>query len=371
MSRNSNIDKHSFFTKILFGFILCSCSVSNEYYEPDTLKQVKLEFNVADKESQFIDSILTSDIVGVHACDNYVIVLTNTSGSLINIYDVSTNKKISSFGDKGNAKNEFNDMFYHTYIKNENGNTYLYVTQAKGAITKVVDLNKSLLQNKCCISKVIKHNENASGLFFKPFFLDSTTLFCYKEVSYTDIRDKIFCAPTITMYKDGKCNVKNIYPKTIKNEMINAVMAAYSAKMSISPDFTKFVHALKFVDIVDILNLQTMENIGIVNPDSYDFEYFENRITESNFSETLKLYNADVYAGDDHFFLLKTTGKTLKFLNENMGKPYKKYIFMYDWNGALINSFGIKDGWSHIAYNEKSRTLYGACDDGRLFCIKL
>ena len=346
----------------LICLTLFSCSRESELYQPDRLIEVENDYDVKSKSCQVIDT-LVQNIGGAYSIDNYLIVLTNNSGSLINVYDVRNDKKIASFGDKGNAKNEFGDSFWHSYVtKYPNGEIMLNVSQAAGTITKVINVNKSIKHGKCCLERIIKHTQNNASTFSRPYFFGDNSYICYKEVSYDDPRDNIFYAPNIICSDKGKIKTKCVFPKTIKTDYLNNIFCAYSFTYSVRPDFKKSVNAMKFIDIINFVDTHSLEVIGVCNKLSVDMSYFESDINESNLTKKIKLYNIAICSSNEKVFVLKTNGVSIQDIYDK--KPFNKFIFVYDWDGNLLDSFEVKEELAYIAYNEKYNMLYGISDEG-------
>ena len=354
----------------IFIFLMsASCNCDSKYYNPDVLKIIKKQDRSTLLVPKTIGTIDNGDILGLCNTDKYLIVITNTSGQFIRVYDMATDSLIASFGEFGNAANEFEDYISHYYVYNDpEGNALLYVTDCKGILTKVIDIEKSLECGGCVLRKTYKHPVELSGLESRNYYIDNDYIVYYKEVSFVDPRDNLFNPPTFGVLKSGTHTIQQIFPNIISNDCINVILGAYSIKSCISPRITHIVGVMKFIDIITIVDLSTLNTTGLIDDASYDFYFLENQVNRENLTSKLRLYNLDICAAKECFFVLKECGKTIDELSEKRRDSSSiKYLYAYSWDGEIIDSFMMSEELLRITYNDSSRRLYGADENGKLF----
>ena len=143
--------------------------------------------------------------------------------------------------------------------------------------------------------------------------------------------------------------------------------------MVVSPDGSHIACVNRYIDITTIFDLNKRQSLGIVNSDSYTFEFLENEITELNAQEKIRNYNVSACATDNGFVVLEN-GKTLKEIEDDSNSGRENVglrICGYDWDGNCLFAHHVDKNIAYVAYNDLSRKLY-AIDhiNGKLYnCI--
>lgn len=344
----------------------CACGYQNlEYFNPDNV--AKLEFAVKSDTLHY-DSVfeLYSNVDVLNCIDDYLILTNSNKDTLFTVIDMMTDSVVAKFGSIGHARNEFlTNPFIIYCIRNMGHSPLVYVLDQKS--TKVIDLRKSISENKCVLSDVIKEDKDV--FFFQPYHVSNTQSFVYKTVSYIDPRDGIYFPPEF--YVTGKESFKwNIYPNIIKPEYSNAVDIVYYNIIKPKPDGSKVLSVSLFMDIVMLFDLNTKLATGYVNPDSYTFNYVNENSDEASVRNTIRLYHGATCVTDSHFAIVEDGKLYIDHYREKSETGYST-INIYTWDGKLERSCVVDKNVREIAYHEKTKTLYAISFDNRLFKYKL
>ena len=148
------------------------------------------------------------------------------------------------------------------------------------------------------------------------------------------------------------------------------VDAAYSNVVWIKPDGSKAISVPNFIDIVNIFDLSKKKVLGIVNPDSYTYNFIDQEGSESTIKEHLRYFNTSACVTDNCFIILKD-GNLYKDILGETDEDRCSYIYIYDWNGKLQKSYVLDKNLLHIAYNEKNKQLYAISIAHKLYRYNL
>lgn len=348
---------------------LASCNYDSKYYNPDTLVIVKRPQQFKQLKSEKILKIDNGNVLDLCCTNQYLIVTTNTPSQFIRIYDLATDSLVSSFGEFGNAANEFEDYITHHYVRyDSNGKALLYVIDCKGLLTKLIDIEESIKRGCCVLRKTYKHPIELSGMEWRNYYIDSDRIAFFKEVSFVGPRDRLYNPPAFGVYNSEMNTTKDLFPNLINNDCINVILGAYSTLSCLSPTSTHIVGMMKFIDVITIMDLSTMKTIGLRGKDSYDFSFLEGNVNKSDLTSELRLYNVDICAGEDCFYVLKENGKTIDELSESKrAMPYVGHIYAYNWEGNIVDSYTISEELLSIAYSSSCKKLFGVDENGLIY----
>lgn len=350
---------------ITYITLLCACKQTSEFYNPDSIISERYEIPT--------DTIYNDNITGLSArvrflncIDNYLIITQINKDSIFQVMDIKNGSIISNFGCKGHARNEF--IYPRTIYcrKDKNGLPLLFVLD--GICTKIIDIEKSIETNKCILKDIIK--EDVDIYFNHTFHVGDNAKFIYKQVSYEDARDAVYIPPLYYLVTGDTKFEWNIHPNIINPEWSNMVDAAYSNVVWIKPDGSKAISVPNFIDIVNIFDLSKKKVLGIVNPDSYTYNFIDHEGSESTIKEHLRYFNTSACVTDNCFIILKD-GNLYKDILGETDEDRCSYIYIYDWNGKLQKSYVLDKNLLHIAYNEKNKQLYAISIAHKLYRYNL
>lgn len=343
---------------IVFGLcvVLLSCTLSHKFYNPDVQKE-KDERMCLDTLQLNKLEILSATVRNLLCIDDYLIIVQKNKNELFKVLNTSNDSVIAAFGQTGHARNEFEHFPQITYCtRDKKGLPLLCVYD--GVCTKILDLKKSIIANRCITTSIIK--EKNDRRFYQVYHFVDRKSFLYKSASYEDPRDNIYFPPEFSFIDKGE-KKWNIFPDIVKPiGFPSSADVDYNNVIVVSPDALHIACVNNFIDIVTVFDLAKGLALGIVNPNSYSFEYLENEITESDVNEQIRFYNSSACATDLHYFILEN-GKTLNEKDnddmngvENVGLKLRGY----DWEGNCLFAYNINKNLSYIAYNEANHKFY-------------
>ena len=337
---------------------LCSCNLSRKYYNPDVQRDKDLRVCCDTLQLNQVQSE-SADVYKLLCIDNYLVMAQMDRKGLFRVLDISTNEELAVFGQLGHARNEVGAYPFFDWqiycIRDDKGQPMLFVQD--GVCTKVIDLRKSVAAKKCVVTRVIREKKSH---FHGTYYLPCQKQFVYKRVSYDDPRDNIFFPPEFS-FMDGEEKKWDIYPDIVEpKDFPQSADADYDHTMIVSPDGQYIASINIFIDITTIFDLSKKQSLGVVNPNSYTYEFLENEITQSNAHDKIRTYNITACATDKCFIVLES-GKTLKEIdddekNERENRGLK--LCGYDWEGNCLFAYCIDKNISNIAYDDVNHKLY-------------
>lgn len=367
---NYRINFYSIFTKlqyaILMKYYICyiltvlillglgSCNDSKFY-------SVDLTYETSDPENK--DSLFReltiknySEIRNILCTDKYLIIIQNCNDTIFKILDVTNDSIIACFGQVGHAKNEFSQVpfFYYT-TSDEVGNKLLCVQEHN--ITKVIDLEKSIQNNKCILKRLI--SENYPPTTHASFYITPQNKVVDKKVSAQDYRDSYREKPMYIYYK-GKNEEKKweIYPQMVNTDEPDLLSFLYVDQFYVKNDGSKALSMMKLIDYITIFDFNTYKTSGIVDANSYNFDFLNDEITSKNCMEKIKIYNMAASVTDERIFILKD-GRLYKEMLEASDDIFPSHLNVYNWEGKLLSCFIMDKTLWDIAYVKYTNALYG------------
>lgn len=296
------------------------------------------------------------------------------SGDVYNVYDASSLEFLGSVGKRGQGPGEFYGAQYAGQYYMENGDTFIWVNDAPQYRITSINITESLKSTKTVFGRVIKHHpkynfQNAlfvvdgGGLVgYQPGFIPNTNKYPLHilkggisvevkggEEDWTDVGEY----PVLR----GKGTIPN-------GEKFSAGFRR--AYISMKPDQSRFVVAMKYYDRLDIFD----RNGGLVKSVRHSVRYKE--------------YNArEVYAPDtrikvknrvDYYQRVVTTDKYIYALyhnrimgefNDELGEGVE--IRVFDWNGEMKTLIKCPDNLLLMSVDEKNGFMYGHIYDEQKF----
>lgn len=342
-----------------------SCMQSNEFYNPGNVYNIKniIKYDTLKFQKCYEVNLLKPYLYSI---DDYLIIKQARKDSVFTILNMEKDSFVTTFGEYGHAVNEFIAIQPWIYAcRGEDGTPLLYVPEVK--TTKVIDLKKSIKENRCVVRNIIK--EKSDMLFFHKYHIGKDWDFIYKTVSYEDARDKVYVQPEFSMEGKEKYSWE-IYPNIITPAFSNLMDGAYANKIIVKPDRKKIIETLVFIDLTNIFDLETKKTIGIKGEDSYTFDYINSSMNEQNVRKELRMYNLTACASDKYFILLKDGGLCEEVARKSEDEGFS-IIHLYDWDGNLKKAYVLDRDIYEIAYHEKSKSLYCLGNSNKLYKYQL
>lgn len=328
---------------------LFSCNPTPKFYNPDIIKYKETR---TDIDTIILhDSIdLCTSIRNILCIDEFLIIVQENNQEFFKILNTSNDSVLATFGQVGHAGNEFITIPHFVYCtRDEEGNPLLCIQEKQQ--TKVLDLEKSVKENNAIVKNIIKEEKDC--FFYQIFHLNGNREFIYKTVTYNDPRDGIFSPPKYFFHEGNKEKEWNIYPNIIKPQFKNGAIDSYYSKTSISPNGKHIVDMNCFIDLLTVFDLETKQSTGIMNPESYTFEYLEKEITEENVEQKIKFYNTFACATDKRFFVIEDGDYYFKDKRKQ-----ESVISEYNWKGVREKVYKLNKRFTNIAFCEKNQKLY-------------
>ncbi len=346
---------------------LSSCD-SNPYYNPDRLLVLE-DVNISDTlvgEKLIPQFGIASKL---YYSDSYLIGLTAQSSRFFEICRPESDTCITSFGEYGRTKNDFINAPYELYIKENSGSHELYLADENAHLTKVIDLEKSYFYGKAVVTKTIRRPNQLSGFEYHLIYRNEKDWAYYKELSYKDARDNLYYSPNYAIRKQGEDTEFDIYPSVIPIKDYEVMSMAYAGEFEVSPDLTKCVLVHRFIDIIDIFDIDKEKVIGVMGKDSYGFDLFSSISDVSVLMNRVKAFNINASVTNNYIFQLKSNLSISEILKIEEGDniPYSSIVVVSNWEGKILHKFIIDNTLRAIAYDEDNKVLYGVDDDGILF----
>jgi len=352
---------------VLTGFAFCACN-TNPYYNPDHL--------IVAEDTSAMDTLNGKKLIHqfgtvskLYFSDSYLIALTAQSTHFFEICRPEYDTCMIYFGEYGHSKNEFVNAPYEIFIRKSSDTHELYLADENARITKIIDLDQSIKIGKAVVKKVVKRPNHLSGFEYHFIYRNEKDFAYYKELSYKDARDNIFYPPCYVFGNQGEDIERDVYPSIIPVKDYDILSVAYAGELEVSPNLSKCVLVHRFIDIIDIVDLENKKVVGVMGKDSYDFNYFSTIEDASLLTKAVKAYNINASVTDDYIFQLKSDLSILEMLEieENDEIPYTSTVIVSNWDGHILHKFIINDVLRAIAYDEKNKFLYGVDNNGALF----
>ena len=305
--------------------------------------------------------------------DSYLVSLTSQSSHFFEVCRPDYDTCVVSFGEFGRSRTDFVDMPYDVYVRNTKNGPELCIADGGASITKVVDLEQSFKKAHTVVKKVVKRPSGICGYEYHFIQKSEKDYAFYKELSYNDARDHIYFTPCFGFSKQGEMAEYDLYPAILPIDDYDILSAAYAGNIEVKPDQTKCVLVHRFVDLMDIVDLDKQTVTGVKVKESYDFDIFTTIKDASLVAESLKAFNVNSSVTDNYIFQLKSdmTIKEMMEIEVNEHIPYYSTVVVSDWEGNVLRKFVINEALRAIAYDEKSEFLYGVDNYGCLFRYKV
>ena len=342
--------------------MISSCGqYHSEFYHPDTIIRCPEDDLTGSELNCRVLNTFDGDISDM-ICFDGSIIFQIVDSTIFKVYDIATGEITASFADIGHAKNEFETAPKCLY-KNNTDKNKLYAMEQNGLLTKVIDLNQSIQTGKCVVSDVLKHPNNACGMFYSTFYDDNGSIIFNKDVSYIDARDNTFDPPSHGIIKNNNTISSSVFPQAIHSKIPNNVFIAYANKLVVTPNKKYMANVFTYSDIINIYDIENKEDIAILGGGVKDFAFFQTLNSMDDILNNINFFHFTACGNDKYLFALKTSMpyKTFDemFKIGNFSEIHQK-LLIYDWNKRTISEMRVNHNYpiSKMVYEEQSGKLY-------------
>ncbi len=353
--------------------ILSCCSRVDTYYSPSELKSYEggLNHETLSCERVALDSTIIP--IGVECIDDKVVLFTENKDALVTVLLSTNDSIISQFCRLGHAKDEFTSHFRMCQFSSDGKGVFMYIPDFYQNCVKEIDFNKSVETNHVKIIRSIKykHDDRISLTTYYYQLINEDGLLYQGLTTDGDARDAYSIPPSIKIYNENDEHSISLYPKVISGDN-SIVNLAYKSLLRINPQQTKIVEALAFQNVFSIYSLNDYKTIGVCGEEGAEFERFSHLAQNGSFDsamEKIKIHNIFCNVSNDYIFIGQDG--TLRLSEYESIVNSHPLIRIFDWDGNLLYSFKINEPVMCVAYNEKTKKLYGIDNDGSLYAYDL
>lgn len=348
----------------IFLFVCCNSHYTDKEYFSGNIYVIKDSVSVKNliTNSFAIEGVYNGPIF---VYDSLLIYypLNQTATSSYEIYNLKDLSFIGKFCDKGVGPDEIMALTTISHFYEENGElkTLLYGGNEKKLLEW--NISKSLVEHKTVFDRIIPYNwdvNNHVTVYNNIFRLDRDTILAITPSVPLTLDQELVSLPlyekrTITSNKQIK--LYNIFDKYPENNGSNVhssynVLSPESFLTSfycIKPDCSKMVQVMMYMPQINILDLQSGVIEGFRINSSIDFSIFKKNIEKVNYCFT------NVAVNDDFIYALYW-GRKIKGDSE---KKNSCTVYIFDWNGNLVNKIDLRKYVNQIFLDEKNNILYG------------
>lgn len=274
----------------------------------------------------------TAYVSYVNVADNYIILRTDKPNSIISVYDL-TGRFIGSFGDFGNARNEFSEG-YAMNLQCINGD--VWGRDANFLNLWSFDVNASLKAKKPIVKKMFAIEHGAKNAFY----INDTTI-VYDKVTVDNIQLK-------TVNPTSKATV-NSYDLYTPNNNANNLYISHTA---INTEQEKLVMGMLFVNQVNFMSLKDGSRSSI--------SLYKDAVVSNDLSKRILYYRC--VAPTKRRVCLLYTNLALTDLTK---LPSTTEIHVFDWDGKFHKKIIANDALTIITF-DKDNNMYGLDKNGNV-----
>lgn len=341
---------------LLFTFAL-SCNREAQLFLPDSSNEYSLDTVTSVRLSSEQVSFICSKANSIFVLNPYIILLTDDDGGYVKVYSTQDKETIPpvSLCPRGRANNEFilcdfSGQFGH----NPSGDILMYLQDIQQM--KIINLSQSIVKEITVIEKMIDVGSIYQG---RVFMSDTAVVLKKNHVSYEDARDNIY-EPATFVLADRKKPLAP-YKRILKNDNFPTLpLHVYSGVMRLSPDRTKAVEALGYLDIINIIDLNKGSILSLKRDGGYSFSDIET-MSDSELEAKMMITNTCVCVTDRYIMALRSGKPAIE--NDVSARE----VIVFDWNGNIIKLFELDNEAVSIAFDETTDLLYCLNDEGQVF----
>lgn len=348
----------------LFLFVCCnSHNTDKEYFSgniyviKDTVSVKSLKTKSFTIEGVYHGPIFVYDSLLIYYP------LNQTVTSYYEIYNLKDSSFIGKFCDKGVGPNEIMALSTISHFYEENGElkTLLYGGNEKKMLEW--NISKSLAEHKTVFDQIIPYDWNVNNhatVYSNIFRLEKDTILAITPTLPLTLDQELVSLPLYekrTIASNKLVQLYNIFDKYPENNGSN-VHSSYnvlspesflSSFYCIKPDRSKIVQVMMYMPQINILDLQSGVVEGFRISSSVDFTMFKKNIEKVNYCFT------NVAVNNEFIYALYWGSK----IKGDSDKKSSCIVYVFDWNGDLVNKIDLREFVNQIFLDEKNNILYG------------
>lgn len=349
---------------IVFLFVCCNSHNSdNEYFSgniyvlKDSISAKSLKTKSFTIEGVYNGPIYVYDSLLVYYP------LNQTATSSYEIYNLKDSSFMGGFCDKGIGPNEIMALTTITHFYEENGElkTLLYGGNEKKMLEW--NISKSLAEHKTVFDRIVYYNwdvDNHVTVYNNIFRIDRDTILTITPTIPLTLDQELVSLPVYekrTIDSNKQVQLYNVFHKYPENNGVKVhspynILSPESFLTSfycIKPDFSKMVQVMMFMPQINILDLQSGMIEGFRISSAVDFTIFKKNIEKVNYCFTNVTVN-------NKFIYALYWGRKVK---GDSDKNSSCIVYIFDWNGTLVNKIDLGKYVNQIFLDEKNNILYG------------
>lgn len=341
--KNININMKNFFTLwFVLSLVLCSCNSGGGYesgFYGNVLEHVVAKDSTlltGDEVPELSDFVSSHSFVSMRCVGEYLLFYTYGTDTVFTVFNMNGWREAGKLFPNGMGKGKLYSPLLCGVIGRGSHSGELSLYDSKKYMS--LDLGKALVSD---MPKL-----NVLGLIpdyiFSAMFKDDSTNIVQTLVGDNNTR--------MFLYLSAEGNVKDsveIYRGTL-----NSQYTTFQSFDAISADGCKIAMAMSSVPAVGIFDTKE-KSCRFVTPVN-DFPDMEDLVDSGNYMDTR--YYEDVSVDDEYIYCV--------YCDE---EPYVKEIHVFDWDGAFIHRFKVKELISSISVDAENGYLYSLTEDHKVY----
>ena len=331
---------------ILF-IILISLSCEKEITtEENSVSQLSLssEKNIEIKGSRILENDLGA--LGIYLTDELLLTKQTDSDTIFKVYSLPNLDYMGFLGLKGNGPNEWTAPRYSDDYVVDDGETYLWMHDARKLSFRKVDIIKSLNQPTAVVKEEIYIHPKHGLSQFLFHINDSIVIGNTGYESLEKARLK-----KLNLTRDIIVAENKTFPTMESGEKLrpSSAYALFFDRLKFSKERNIFVSAMQKFDRIDLFSVDLTHLKTIYfGEEAIKFDIDEYQ------SKPVYQYYKDLALTSEYIYALFCKVE----LKENM-ESLPSQVRVFNWEGSLVRVIQLPDDLMSIAVDEKTQMMYG------------
>lgn len=327
----------------LCTLIGCRKNGANEIYFTKNIDIVRID---TIEKYELSGTCFVSDMIGIEGIEltnNYIVLTSQDTDSLINIYNLNGNK-IKSFGKRGQGPNDF----INTILNGQHEDGYIWINDVSMALLKRINIPASLATTQCVIDKHFYTRPRSANAFV----LNDSSIIS------EEMTDDNYVLKRVT--QEGE----TILDEKMYEINIRSPFSYYKSSMCINEGKNVLCAAMHSINQVNFYNYSTKKrkSVSLGNVNTRD-----EIVTNNDTGIEDWVYYAFTYATPHFFYSL--------YLNQSYEDAYEKEkkveIHIFTPTGNLVRIIKLDKYILRFAIDNNDKTLYGIYDDSTIYKYNL
>lgn len=279
-----------------------------------------------------------------------------TTKHFFEIYNLKNDSLLGNFCMRGGGPNETIGVAYICSFYMDKGSlkTLLYAANERRLIEW--NISKSLKLQTTINDTIIAYDwevDNHTAIYNQIFRLDDSTIFVempQKKIRWNDKNVSLPAYEKRTIYTNEKIHSYPIFIDTPESEGTEFISREefLSTSSHTKPDSKKAVQSVRYLQQINIINLETGEVKGFRIKGTPDFSIFEKEITN------VKKNYTNIETTNDYIYALYRGARM-----DESGDDIQSELHVFDWNGNLIHKYNLGEVVNQITLDPVNMILYG------------